>query len=453
MLTSKDLKPYQFKAIDHIIKLKKAGLFIDMGLGKTIIALSAVKLLFHKKEIKNVLIIAPLRVAKFTWPDEIKKWKYVNDLTYSLMLGSEKKRIKGYNQDTNIHIINVDNVVWLFSHFKIKWDMVIIDESSLFKSISAKRTKILKKNIHHFNSVVIMTGTPNPKSYEDLYSQIYFLDQGKRLGENKTKYLKTHFNDNSFSSNFAIWEVKKESKEIIKKSISDICLTMKKEDYLELPAVTNSYQYFNLPAKAEKIIKTLSTDYFYQIENEENEINIPQKSVLINKILQVNNGCIYDDDKNSHFIHGEKIKILKEIIDENPDENFLVAYNFKTDLDQLLKLPGVECMGNDPSIIDRWNSGKIKILLCHPMSAGHGLNLQNGGSTIIWFGLTWSLELYLQFNARIHRAGRTIEKPVKIIHIIAKNSIDEQILKNLEQKKMNQDDLLDYLRLKLGEKK
>lgn len=434
MLTSQNLYPYQKNAIKFILNKKKCALFMDMGLGKTAITLTAISKLLNEFSIYKTLIIGPLRVISNVWHNEIKNWEHLQHLTYSIVTGNEKQRIKALNVNANIYLINRENVNWLFKNKYTKWDFIVLDESSSFKNSSSKRFKALKKI--KSNYTVALTGTPTPNGLLDIWSQIYLLDEGKRLG--KTIY---SYKDKYFISDFYGYHFTPINPDNIYDQIKDITLSMKAEDYLSLPnkiEITTKVPlpYFNL-------YKELKKEFTANINDK--EISIFNAATLSNKLLQFCNGAIYDENKNIIEIHNAKLDALEEIIEDNPNENLLVAYTYQSDLKRLLKrFKHAAVIDNEGKIIEKWNEGKIKLLLCHPSSMGKGLNLQKGGHIIIWFGLTWNLEDYLQFNARLHRLGQS--KPVIINHIVAENGIDEVIMKVLNNKNISQSSLLDALK-------
>ena len=413
-----------------------------MGLGKTVISLTAASHFLDNFLIQKVLVISPLRVANSVWKQEAKKWEHLTHLKISICTGSELNRNVSFTKEADIYVINRENIPWLVENFKWQWDMVIIDESSSFKNVRSKRFRALKKIIKHVKSVVLLTGTPSPNGLMDLWSQIYLIDKGERLGKTITNYRQRFFKPSGYMG--YVWKPNEDSEDKIKESIKDICMTMESKDYLELPDKINLNEYIIFPDKIKKQYKQLEKEFLLSLEGGD-DIEALSSGVLANKLLQLCNGAAYDSEKNWHEIHDLKIQCLKEIIEDNPTENFLIAYNFKSDLSRLQKIfPQAVTLSKSGSELDKWNKGNIKILLAHPASAGHGLNAQYGGSAVIWFGLNWSLELYQQFNARLHRQGQI--KPVRIIHIVAKDGIDERVLLALRDKAKTQQDLIEYLK-------
>lgn len=446
MLNRKNLHCYQNSALDVVLRKKKCALFLDMGLGKTATTLTAISDLFYDFSIDNILIIAPLKVANNVWCKESGKWKHLQDLDMSIATGSEEERIKAIKANKTITIINKENTHWLVDNFKWKWDMVVIDESSSFKSHKSKRFRAIRKVLKYIKSIVLLSGTPSPNGMMDLWSQMYLIDQGERLGKTITNYRQKFFIPDGY--NGYSYKLKPSAQQKIMELIKDICITMTAEDYLQLPKFININEFIELPNKAKKQYNELQKEFLLSLENNV-EIESLSKATLGNKLLQMCNGSIYDSDRNVYNIHNEKIDRLKEIIEDNPSENFLVAYNYNHDLEKLQKAFPEAIKLETSKQEDLWNQGKIKILLAHPASAGHGLNLQYGGNIIVWFGLTWNLEYYQQFNKRLHRQGQ--KNTVKNIHLIAKNCIDEKILFfALSNKTKTQNELIKYLKYELS---
>lgn len=440
MLDRSDLHTYQNECVEIIKDLKKCALFLEMGMGKTTSTLTAVSDLLDYFHINKVLIVAPLHVANNTWSEEIKKWEHLLHLNIKICTGSEKNRLKALScKDSNIFIINRENIPWLVENVKWNWDALVIDESSSFKSHSSKRFKALKKITKNLKVSILLSGTPSPNSYLDLWSQLYLIDSGERLGRTITMYRQRFFYPDYMGYNYTL---RKGAEEEIKSLIKDVCVSMKSEDYLELPDMIRTNSYINLPNNILKKYKELEKDFILELKDK--DIISNNAASLSSKLLQMCNGAVYDEDKNTYEIHNQKIKALKDIIEDNSNENFLVAYNFKSDLKRIQKaLPeAVKLVKSEQ--IDEWNKGKIKVLLVHPASAGHGLNLQFGGNITIWFGLTWNLEYYQQLNKRLHRQGQ--EKPVRIIHILAKDCLDCKIMKALDNKALSQQELVEHLK-------
>lgn len=442
-LTRDLLHDYQNRGVQFIKDTPKNALFLDMGLGKTLTTLTAVSDLSDSLEINKVLVIAPLRVANTTWHKELKAWEHTKHLTYSICTGSEKNRLQGLIKNADIYIINRENVKWLVDHYKAKWpfDMVVIDESSSFKSSKSQRWKALRKVMPYVDRLVALTGTPAPNGLMDLYAQIYLLDTGARLGRNMTAFKSRFFETDYMGYKYTPREG---SSEKIYSLIDDVVMTMRAEDYLELPARIDLVQSVQLPAKLKSQYDILEKEFIAEIDD--TELAVFNAAALANKLLQFSNGAAYTDEhKNWVELHNGKLDALKDIVEDNSGENILVAYNYKTDLERLQKVfPDAVVLDKAGEAVEKWNRGEIKMLFAHPASAGHGLNLQHGGSMIVWFGLNWSLELYQQFNGRLHRQGQT--KPVRIIHLVAEGCIDEKVMKAIEGKAQTQDELLNYLK-------
>ena len=444
-------KPHSYQAFakDFIIENKKSGLFLDMGLGKTVITLTAIfDLMFDYFEIAKVLVIAPLRVAESTWDAEIAKWEHLKDLKVSKVLGTKKKRIDALNTPADIYIINRENVKWLVDIAGKDWpfDMVVIDELSSFKSHRAGRFKALKKIRPCMKRVIGLTGTPSPNGLLDLWSQIYLLDGGERLGRTITSYRDTYFLPDKRNQHIVFtYKPRENAKEEIHEKLSDICVSMKAEDYLKMPDRINNKIEVNLPKRIEEKYKQLERDLLLPLK--ESDIVANNAAALTNKLLQFSNGAIYDENGEVEEIHDEKLKALDELIEAANRKPVLIFYSYKHDKDRILKhLKNVRVLETKEDI-DDWNRGKIEVLLTHPASAGHGLNLQVGGNIIVWFGLTWSLELYQQANARLHRQGQ--KENVIIHHIISKGTVDEDVMVALEKKKVNQEELLRAVKARL----
>ena len=444
MLKRENLHHYQNSALDVVLNKKKCALFLDMGLGKTTTTLTAIHDLYYNFSVERILIIAPLKVANNVWHKEAQKWEHLQELDIAIATGSVNERLSAINSNKTITLINKENVPWLIEKCKWKWDMVVIDESSSFKSARAKRFRALKKVMKYIRSIVLLSGTPSPNGMMDLWSQMYLIDQGERLGRTITNYRQRFFVPDGYMG--YNYKLKPGAKEQIMELIKDVCVTMTAEDYLELPECINVNEFIELPDKAKQQYKELEKEFIISLDDI--DIESPSKAALGNKLLQICNGSVYDAEKNVHEIHNEKIERLKEIIEDNPGENFLVAYNYKHDLEKLQKAFPKAVKLETAKQEDDWNKGKIKILLAHPASAGHGLNLQYGGNVIIWYGLTWNLEYYQQFNKRLHRQGQ--KNIVRNIHLIAKGCLDEKVLFfALSGKAKAQKDLIDYLKHEL----
>lgn len=441
-------RPYQEFAIKKIIEKKFIGLFLDMGLGKTIITLTAIQeLIYNYFEVRKVLIIAPLRVAETTWIEENEKWQHLK-LKIVTVLGSEEKRIAALNQSADVYVINRENVFWLVDYYKKKFpfDMLVIDESSSFKNPQSKRFKSLKKILPLINRIVELTGTPAPNSLMDLWAQIFLLDAGERLGKTIGEYRRNYFTAGATSGHIVYnWNLKKDADKIIFKKISDICVSMKSKDYLSLPPIMNNFVSVALPEKIKESYRRFENDLILPVK--EKVLTASSAGVLANKLLQFANGAVYNDNEEILEIHSAKLDALEEIF-ETANQPMLIFYWFKHDLERLQKKFPMAIPLKSAEEIKNWNDGKIKMLLAHPASAGHGLNLQYGGNIIVWFSLTWSLEFYQQANKRLHRVGQ--DKPVIIHHLIAKSTIDETVIKVLTDKNARQENLLRALKARIA---
>ena len=439
---------YQQYAIDFIKNNEVAAVLLDMGLGKTSITLSAVNdLIFDSFEVSKVLVIAPLRVARDTWPAEIKKWDHLKHLRYSVAVGSESERLAALRKEADIYIINRENVDWLVNKSRVSFDfdMVVIDELSSFKSHQSKRFKSLLKVRPFIKRIVGLTGTPSSNGLMDLWAQFRILDMGKRLGRYITHYRNAYFlPDKRSADRIFTYKPADGAEQMIYDRISDITISMKSADYLKLPeCIINEVPVF-MDVKEKRIYETFKEDMVAKIKDE--EIEAANAAVLSGKLLQMANGCIYDEDKKALKIHDRKLDALEDLIESANGKPLLVAYWFQHDLARIKERFSVREIKTSKDIED-WNQGKIPLAVIHPASAGHGLNLQTGGSTLVWFGLTWSLELYQQCNARLHRQGQT--DTVVIHHIIAKGTIDEDVMAALQRKEKIQTALINAVKAKL----
>lgn len=437
---------YQDRAVNHILDVHKSALFLDMGLGKTISTLTAIEELMYNRFItKKVLVIAPLRVCNTVWKQEAEKWEHTQILKFINLAGGNGNLLKGLQRRADIYLINRENVRALVLHLGSKWDfdMVVIDESSSFKSHRSLRFRALKSISHKIDRLVELTGTPAPNGYMDLWAQFYLLDGGHRLGRTITNYRNRFFESDYMGYNYALRDGAVHK---IQEAIKDLVLSMTSDDYLELPDKINVIVENNLEGKLLKQYKALEKEMLLNLSKEDKIVAL-SAATLTNKLLQFSSGNMYDDVKTVHPIHSLKIESLKEIIEDNPSENLLIAYNYKHELDHLKReFPDAVILDKKGDAVEAWNKGEIKMLLAHPASAGHGLNLQWGGSVIVWYGFTWSLELYQQFNARLHRQGQT--NTVRIIHI-AVGEVETRLMKVLADKDVTQEGLLNGLK---GEK-
>ena len=452
---SKPYKPHNYQAYcrDRIIDTPNIGLFLEMGLGKTAITLDAVRRLkYDYLQVCKVLVIAPKKVAESTWQNEAATWTDFAGLRFSLVLGSASDRVAALNQSADIYLINRENTQWLVEYYKHKWpfDMVVLDESSSFKNHQAKRFKALKLVRTRINRMVLLTGTPSPKSLMDLWAQLYLLDSGQRLGRTITAYRDAYFVPDKRNATTIFSYAPKEGAEVaIYQRISDICISMRSADYLTLPELMYNDIPVMLDNKATQTYKRLERDMLLEVD--ESTITAGTAAVLSNKLLQLCNGAVYDEDGNVIELQSCKIDALLETVEQLGDQHAIICYNFKHDKDRLLT--ALAKTGRRVAVYEGerqkqdWNAGNIDLLLVQPASCGYGLNLQQGGHHIIWFGLTWSLELYQQTNKRLHRQGQPY--PVIVHHLIVKGGADEDVISALHNKDLTQEGLLNALRVRL----
>lgn len=433
---------YQQHTIEHIIDNPAAGVFLDMGLGKTVSTLTAInQLIFEDLEIDKVLVIAPKKVAESTWIDEVQKWDHLKHLRISRALGTEKQRKEALRAAADIYIINRENLAWLITFLggAFPYDMVIIDESSSFKNPKSVRFKALKAVRPLCKRVVALTGTPAPNGLEDLWSQVYLLDGGKRLGRTITNYRDTYFSPGKRNGHIVYeYKLKEDKQHEIYQKIGDICISMKAEDYLELPKRIDRVNLVTLPEEVMQKYLDFEQKLILSLADEK-EISAVNAAALTTKLLQFANGAVYDADRNWYQVHDEKIEALKEDMEAANGKPVLVFYQYKHDLERIqqhFKAYKPVLLKGDADI-KNWNAGKIQMLLAHAASAGHGLNLQQGGHLIEWFGVGWGLELYQQAVARLDRQGQIY--PVINSRIISKGTIDEDVLLSLAQKTTVQD--------------
>lgn len=447
MLTRDMMHNYQNKGVNFVKSNKKVALWMQCGLGKSVTSLTAMSDLLDEVEVSKVLIIAPLRVANTTWHTELSNWEHLRSISYSICTGSAKDRVTELNKDRDVYIINREQIPWLVEYYGKKWpfDMVIIDESSSFKSPKAQRFKALKKVSKLIDRMVQLTGTPSPNGLMDIWAQIYLLDDGARLGRSMTSYKQCYFTSDYMGYKFTPLP---DAQERIERKISDVVLTMKTVDYLELPDCLMLQSKVEMSAKHLKQYKTFEKEFVYELENSDEDISAFTSGALANKLLQFANGCIYDDEGNPVQIHDGKIDALRDIIESANGQPVLVAYNYKTDLERILSaFPEAQVLDKAGELVAKWNKGEVPILLAHPASASYGLNLQKGGNIMVWFGLTWSLEYYQQFNARLHRQGQT--ETVSIYHLVTSGTIDEKVMMAIDGKAETQDQLMEALKANL----
>lgn len=439
---------YQEYAVNYIKNNDVTAILLDMGLGKTVISLSAIAdLLFDSFDVHKVLVIGPLRVARDSWPMEIAKWEHLNHLTYAVAIGTLQDRKNALAKNADITVINRENVDWLVESGHFDFDMVVIDELSSFKNHTAKRFKALMSVRPKIKRIVGLTGTPSSNGLMDLWSEFKLLDMGERLGRFITHYRSAYFMPDKRNGEIIYsYKPRPNAEEEIYAKISDITISMKCTDHLKMPELISNKYEVTLSDDEKKRYAELKNDLIIDLNG--SEVIASNAAALSNKLCQLSNGAIYDENKNIVEFHNKKLDALEDIIESANGNPLLVAYWFKHDLERIKKRFDVREIKASQDIVD-WNAGKIPVAVIHPASAGHGLNLQKGGSTLVWFGLTWSLELYQQTNARLWRQGQT-SGTVVIEHIVAKGTIDEQILKALGKKEVTQNALIDAVKADLG---
>ena len=452
--------PYQLRAYEHAYNNPHCGLFLDMGLGKTVITLTLIGDLILSGNIKHVLVIAPLRVANSVWKQEAKKWKDTSWMRIAVCTGTEKQRTKALLSDSHVFVINRENTGWLFDTFLkrnvFRFNMLVIDELSSFKNQATQRFRALRKWRGHFKRIIGLTGTPAPNGYLDLWAQLFLLDGGNRLGRYITYYRQRYFIEKRVGgSEFALgYELKPGADKAIRQQISDICISMQTEDYLQLPELIVNDVEVEMTHEQMKAYKQFERDKIIEISSQ--ILTAANGTSLSGKLLQWSNGATYYDLDGKYVeTHRNKLDAFLELVEEAGDNPVLCAYMYKHDLYRIVrelrnKYPEKRlALLKDDGDVENWNAGEIDILLAHPASAGHGLNLQYGGNVIIWFGLTFSLELYQQFTKRLRRQGAI--KPVIMYRILCKGTYDYHVREVLDGKRDTQKSLMDYLKVKLYE--
>ena len=446
---------YQLTAINHVINVPKCGLFLDMGLGKTVSTLTAIKeLKYNRFQVNKVLIIAPKKVAEGTWSKEKDKWNHTKDFRVSLVLGSQQKRIKALSVNADLYIINRENIPWLVEYLRNDWyfDTVVIDESSSFKNSRSKRFKALKMVLPKINRLIELTGTPSPNGVEDLWAQIYLLDQGTRLEKYITHFRAKYMEPNKRNrSQIFDYKIKDGVYDSIINKISDICISMKSEDYLELPDLSYNEIPVILNDKARRDYDKMERDFVLELEGAEDEITAVNAAALSNKLLQISNGAVYDSTGIYTEVHDAKIEAFLELVERLQGKSLLVFYNFQHDRDRIKRaLEKSDLVVKELKTTqdeDDWNAGKIDILLTHPASAAYGLNLQEGGNHVCWFGLSWNLEHYQQANKRLHRQGQ--KEKVIIHHLVTQGTRDEDVMRALDNKAGVQEEIMQSLKARI----
>lgn len=438
---------YQEFAREFILEHPVCCLMLDMGLGKTVVTLTAIWIMaLDSFDVGKILVIAPKRVAEDTWPKELKKWEHLTGLTYSLVLGSKKQREEALHKKAAIYIINRENVAWLVENYKWDFDTLVIDELSSFKSNKAQRFKALKKVRPKVQRVIGLTGTPAPNSLLDLWPQMYLLDMGERLGRFIGGYRDRFFKPDKRNKEIIYsYKPRDGAEESIYQLINDICISMKAVDFLDMPDKISNRIEVSMDKKERELYEEFKREMIITLKGD--EIDAINAAGLSNKLLQMANGAVYGENKKAVSIHDKKLDALEDLIEAANGKPLLVAYWYKHDLERISKRFDVRVIQTTKDI-DDWNAGEIPVALIHPASAGHGLNLQDGGSTIIWFGLTWSLELYQQLNARLWRQGQ--KNTVVIQHIVTSGTHDEDVMRALENKDMRQSALIAAVKARIG---
>ena len=453
-----DLHSYQKFCVDFIEEHPNCGVFLDMGLGKTIISLTAIShLLYDSFEVSRVLIIAPLRVARDTWIAELSKWEHLRGLKMERVIGTPKERVAALSRRAEMYIINRENVEWLVKHFagrRMPFDMLVIDELSSFKNSRAKRFLALKKILPQFSRVVGLTGTPAPNGLEDLWPQVFLLDRGVRLGRTMKSYLDMFFDTPNSWLPYK-HELKTGAEEEIYKRLGDICVSMRAADHLEMPERVDNIVEVMLSAREEKLYRQMERDML--LPYADGDVLALNAASLAGKLLQLANGAVYDEFHNVRVLHERKLDALEDLIEAANGKPLLVMYAFQHDLTRIQERFGKYTTETPEGVrelktsadMEDWNEGRIRVAVTQPASTGHGLNLQHGGCTIVWFGLNWSLELYEQANARLWRQGQ--KQTVVIHHLVTKGTMDEQVMKALHDKAADQNALLAAVKARIDQ--
>ena len=446
-------KPYDYQrtAMQWIVDKPKCGLFLDMGLGKTVSTLTAIQQLIDDCEVSRVLVVAPKKVAETTWSMEAQKWEHLHDLKVVKVLGTEKQRCLALSQKADVYVTGRDNFVWLVGKYggRLPFDTLVIDELTSFKSAKSERFKAMRIALPSVHRVIGLTGTPAPNGLIDLWAQMYCLDQGERLGRSVTKYREAYFETHRWNNIVVRCDVKKGCEEIIRNKIADICLSMQAKDYLQLPDLITHTATVELTPKVREAYERFEREKVLEFKTEHGQepANVLAQSAagLMNKLAQFANGAVYDDSMQVHEVHSEKLDRLAEIVEAANGNSVLVFYQYKHDVTRIAaKLKGyrVRAYQGEKDLND-WNAGQIDVLLAHPASTAYGLNMQQGGHYIVWFGTGWNLEHYQQANARLHRQGQ--QHPVQVYKLICAGTVDEKASAALEGKKGVQQSLLDSL--------
>ena len=459
MLKESQLHNYQRACVEHIIANPYCGLFLDMGLGKTISTLTAINLLkYDYVDISRVLVVAPKRVAETVWAEEARKWEHTRHLKIVKVIGDQQSRIEALDRIADIYVISRDNVAWLVDFFEntLPFDMLVLDELSSFKNQNSQRFKALRVPRLLMKRVVGLTGTPAPNGLIDLWSQMWLLDMGKRLGKTISAYRKSYFKPEVQVGHVVYkYGLTDGSEDIIREKIGDICISMQAKDYLELPDTIVEDVMLNMSDELQRRYKKFEKEQVLQIidggEASADDIGATSAAALSNKLLQYSSGFVYDADKEPHPIHNVKLDALEDLVEQANGQSVLIAYNFVEDCNRImerLKAYKPVVLETRKNIAD-WNAGKIQVALAHPASAGHGLNLQDGGHIVIWYGLTWRLELYQQFNARLSRQGQ--KYPVTIYRLLMNKTHELDVANALARKNDTQDGLMASIKAKIKE--
>lgn len=450
MRQKSDLRPYQRFCVEHVINNPVAGLFLEPGLGKTAVTLTAIQeLMYDRMEVSRVLIVAPKTVALSVWDAELKLWAHLQGLTIAKILGSEKERIKGLHTGADMHIVNVDNISWLCGEVGLAWpfDMLVLDELSLFKSGKTKRFKDLDKLRSFSKRCVGLTGTPVPNSYADLWSQLKLLDQGARLGKTEDTYKSRFFLHDPYARKYTLIQ---DADKIIEGQIADICISMTKADYATLPPRIEVVHTAKLSPGEQIMYDRFERDSILELIGNGEEIAAINAGVLTGKLLQFAGGSVYDAERTAHTMHTRKLAVLDDLLTEMGDQPVFIAYWYQHERDAILaKYPDMEVFDSSHTerYVKRWNEGKIKRLLVQARSAAHGLNLQFGGNQIIWYSCVWSSEVYIQLNDRLHRSGQS--KTLFVHKIVTADTMDETVIQTLERKLTGQAALMDAIKARI----
>lgn len=456
-MNESNLHNYQKAGVAHIIRHKFCGLFLEMGLGKTVTTLTAINdLLFDYLEIRNVLVIAPKRVAESVWEQEAAKWGHLKHLRFSKIIGTAQQRTQAANTKADIYIVSRDNIAWLcalWGGMRLPYDMVVIDELSSFKSHKSIRFKAMRAVRPSIKRLVGLTGTPASNGLIDLWAQMFLIDRGERLEKTITRYRETYFVPGKSNGNVVFsYSLKPGAEAVIRDKIKDICISMTSSDYISLPERIDNYIDIDMPQELKRTYKDFEREKvleLYDSSEKGSGITVANAAALSNKLLQFANGAIYDENHNVYSIHDLKLEALKDIVENANGQPVLVAWTYQFDRDRIkeyLKAYEPRELKTDRDIQD-WNTGRVSVMLAHPASAGHGLNLQAGGNIIVWYGQTWSLELYQQFNARLYRQGQ--KHGVIINHLVMKGTHDEDVIRALKAKGRTQDQLMASIKAKI----